>query len=106
MTVNSPHNADTFIAGLRSFVNESRLLAQFDSPSLVKVYRFWEANGTAYMVMPYYEGTTLKQAFKQGRIVPTRNGSEVFWRTCSTRSIPSTVCNVFTATSRPTTSCC
>ncbi|MGH8809090.1 MAG: serine/threonine protein kinase, partial [Noviherbaspirillum sp.] len=70
VTVNSPHYADTFTAGLRSFVNESRLLAQFDSPSLVKVYRFWEANGTAYMVMPYYEGITLKQAFKQGRIVP------------------------------------
>ena len=42
--------------GLKSFVNEARLLAQFDHPSLVKVYRFWEANGTAYMVMPFYEG--------------------------------------------------
>jgi len=27
--------------------------ASFDHPSLVKVYRFWEANGTAYMVMPF-----------------------------------------------------
>ena len=35
------------------FINEARLLAQFDHPSLVKVYRFWEANGTAYMVMPF-----------------------------------------------------
>ena len=34
----------------------------FDHPSLVKVYRFWEANGTAYMVMPFYEGMTLKDA--------------------------------------------
>jgi len=24
------------------------------------VHRFWEANGTAYMVMPYYDGATLK----------------------------------------------
>jgi hypothetical protein len=30
----------------------------------VKVYRFWEANGTAYMVMPYYKGVTLKDALK------------------------------------------
>ena len=37
---------------------------QFDHPSLVKVYRFWEANGTAYMVMPFYEGITLKQKLK------------------------------------------
>ncbi|MEO7245071.1 MAG: serine/threonine-protein kinase, partial [Rubrivivax sp.] len=58
--VRSARHRDTFELGLRSFVNEARLLAQFDHPALVKVYRFWEANGTAYMVMPYYEGTTLR----------------------------------------------
>jgi hypothetical protein len=62
VSVKSERNADTFQAGLRSFVNEARMLAQFDDPSLLKVYRFWEANGTAYMVMPYYQGPTLKQA--------------------------------------------
>ena len=36
------------------------MLARFDHPSLVKVYRFWEANGTAYMVMPYYPRQTLQ----------------------------------------------
>ena len=50
----------TFDAGLRSFINEGKLLASFDHPSLVKVYRFWESHGTAYMVMPFYEGLTLK----------------------------------------------
>jgi hypothetical protein len=58
--VRSARHKETFDAGLKSFINEARLLAQFDHPSLVKVYRFWEANGTAYMVMPLYEGTTLK----------------------------------------------
>lgn len=60
--VKSERYLETFQAGLRSFVNEARLLAQFDHPSLVKVYRFWESNGTAYMVMPFYRGQTLKQA--------------------------------------------
>jgi hypothetical protein len=55
----------TFDAGLRSFVNEARLLASFDHPSLVKVYRFWEDNGTAYMVMPLYEGPTLETWLRQ-----------------------------------------
>ena len=55
-------STETFALGLRSFVNEAQLLASFDHPSLLKVYRFWEANGTAYMVMPYYQGTTLKKA--------------------------------------------
>lgn len=61
VSVKSEQHADTFQAGLRSFVNEARILAQFDHPALIKVYRFWEANGTAYMVMPYYQGRTLKQ---------------------------------------------
>jgi predicted ATPase len=55
-----PHG-ETFEAGRRSFVNEARLLAHFDHPALLKVLRFWEDHGTAYMLMPYYEGPTLKQ---------------------------------------------
>jgi serine/threonine protein kinase len=70
VTIRSRHYAETFTMGLKSFVNEARLLARFDSPSLVKVYRFWEENGTAYMVMPYYDGITLKQALKDRNIVP------------------------------------
>jgi serine/threonine protein kinase len=54
------HEAD-FTLGLRSFVNEARLLARFDHPALVKVHRFWEANGTAYMAMPFYKAQTLRQ---------------------------------------------
>lgn len=65
VAVKSARHAETFQAGLKSFINEARLLAQFDHPSLVKVYRFWEANGTAYMVMPFYEGITLKEALKK-----------------------------------------
>jgi serine/threonine protein kinase len=64
VSVKSERHRETFEAGLKSFVNEARLLAQFDHPSLVKVYRFWEANGTAYMIMPFYEGITLKQKLK------------------------------------------
>ena len=56
----SQANADTFALGLRSFVNEARLLARFDHPSLVKVHRFWEANGTAYMAMALYKGRTVR----------------------------------------------
>jgi serine/threonine protein kinase len=65
VVVRSQRDKDTFEVGRRSFVNEARLLAQFDHPSLVKVFRFWEANGTAYMVMPLYKGVTLKQRLKE-----------------------------------------
>ena len=56
------HHQAVFDSGLASFINEARLLAHFEHPALVKVYRFWKANGTAYMVMPFYEGVTLKSA--------------------------------------------
>ena len=69
VSVRSRASADTFALGLRSFINEGRLLARFDHPSLVKVYRFWEDNGTAYMVMPYYVGRNLRQV-RQGMVVP------------------------------------
>jgi serine/threonine protein kinase len=62
VSVRSEAHAGTFAMALRSFVNEARLLARFDHPALVKVHRFWEDNGTAYMVMPYYEGQTLRAA--------------------------------------------
>ncbi len=60
ITVRSSSFAETYAIGLRSFVNEARLLARFDHPSLVKVYRFWEDNATAYMVMPFLQGVTLR----------------------------------------------
>ena len=66
VTVRSAGDRDVFELGVRSFVNEAQLLAGFDHPALVKVYRFWQANGTAYMLMPYYEGPTLKDILEGG----------------------------------------
>ncbi|HEY9028580.1 MAG TPA: serine/threonine-protein kinase, partial [Burkholderiaceae bacterium] len=64
VTLRSRMHEETFALGLQSFVNEARLLARFDHPALVKVFRFWEANGTAYMAMPLYKGRTLRQLRK------------------------------------------
>ena len=61
-----PQHREAFEAGLRSFLNEARLLAKFSHPALVHVYRFFEENGTAYMVMRYYEGQTFR-AFLLGQ---------------------------------------
>lgn len=60
VAVRSQRDQGTFETGLKSFINEARLLAQFDHPALIKVYRFWEENNTAYMAMRYYQGQTLK----------------------------------------------
>ena len=78
--VRSSADQPVFQAGLASFVAEARLLAQFDHPSLVKVFRFWEANSTAYMVMPLYSGMTLKQARTQMLTPPSEEWlRKVLW---------------------------
>ena len=64
VSARSERHRETYELGLRSFVNEAKLLAQFDHPALVKVYRFWEANGTAYMIMPFYQGVTLRDTVR------------------------------------------
>ena len=67
VVVRDPADQPAFLAGLHSFVAEARLLAQFDHPSLVKVFRYWEEHQTAYMVMPFYRGITLQAARSQMR---------------------------------------
>ncbi len=71
VVIKSAAYADTFALALRSFVNEARLLARFNHPALVKVHQFWEEHGTAYMVMPFYEGPTLRQVLAELGRLPT-----------------------------------
>lgn len=48
--------------GLEKFLMEARTLAQFEGhPNIVSVRDYFQANGTAYFVMSYVEGLTLKQ---------------------------------------------
>jgi len=61
VSLRSGSDEESFRLGRESFVKEAKLLARFDHPSLLKVYRYWEANGTAYMAMPILRGRTLKQ---------------------------------------------
>ena len=107
ITVRSSSFAETYAIGLRSFVNEARLLARFDHPSLVKVYRFWEDNATAYMVMPFLQGVTLRDT-RRAHGAPARRGLDPqrHRRRSCRRSSCSTAKASTTATSRPTTSCC
>ena len=57
-----PHSdadAQDYHWGLTRFLDEARTLARFDHPHLNKVHRFFESNGTAYMVLEYVQGETL-----------------------------------------------
>ena len=50
--------------GLERFLDEARVLARFHHPNIIGVYRFFEAHGTAYIVMEYAEGETLSQVLR------------------------------------------
>lgn len=55
----------TFEWGLKRFLDESRTLASFHHPNIVRVMRFFEANHTAYMVMEFIAGKALSDWVKQ-----------------------------------------
>lgn len=55
--------------GLNRFLDEARTLAKFQHPSIVRVSRFIETNGTAYLVMDFEEGETLEATIiRVGRV--------------------------------------
>lgn len=63
-----PVNTDTafnYKSGLDQFLSEARTLARFAHPNIARVSRYFEANGTAYMVMSYEEGASLSRYLRK-----------------------------------------
>jgi serine/threonine protein kinase/HAMP domain-containing protein len=56
-----PDDHTLYQTGLDSFLTEARILASFRHPNIVRVARFFEAHHTAYMVLEYERGQSLKQ---------------------------------------------
>jgi WD40 repeat protein/serine/threonine protein kinase len=46
--------------GLDRFIEEGPTLAKFNHPNIVRVYRYFVANNTAYIVLHFEEGTSFK----------------------------------------------
>ena len=55
-----PEDRQFYQNGLDSFLVEARTLATFRHPNIVRVARFFEAHRTAYMVLDYERGESLK----------------------------------------------
>jgi len=63
----APRSADCasdFQWGLDRFVDEAQTLAKLDHPNIVRVYDYFRANGTGYMVLQFEEGQSLKSWLK------------------------------------------
>lgn len=73
-----------FQEGLEGFLAEARNTARFSKyPNIVNVYDYFRENGTAYMVMEYMDGITLKQRTKErGGSLPWQEAVEILTTIC------------------------
>ncbi len=73
VSVRPKSNADgeDYRWGLERFMEEAQMLARFRNKSIVQVFRYFEAHGTAYMVMAYEQGESFAEVIKRdgGRFV-------------------------------------
>lgn len=70
--VGAADDLESFNWGLRKFLDEARVLARLNHKNIVRVMRFFESFGTAYLVMEYCEGKSLDQVIKErGPLSPT-----------------------------------
>ncbi|HWP21240.1 MAG TPA: protein kinase [Candidatus Cryosericum sp.] len=77
-----------FEKGREKFVSEAQILARFtDEPSIVGVRGFFHENGTAYIVMNFVEGETLKaRALRNGGRLPSAEVLELIKPLCASLS--------------------
>jgi non-specific serine/threonine protein kinase len=61
-----PGKSDAFDEGLRRFIAEARAMPKFHHASLSYAYQLFRENGSAYIVMPYYPGQTLRAKVRDG----------------------------------------
>ena len=65
ITASAIEDHTVFSRGCEVFLDEARTLAKFKSPYIVHVRDFFREHGTAYIVMDFEEGTTLKAEMKK-----------------------------------------
>ena len=57
--------------GLKRFLSEGRTLAQFNHANIVQVHSLFELNNSAYLVMEYEKGVSLREIMESGTLFDT-----------------------------------
>lgn len=71
VTMTQPGSSDSFEKEMERFLHEARTLAKFSNePGIVGVRDFFRENGTAYIVMEYLDGVTLKSYLTKLGTIP------------------------------------
>lgn len=74
----SDKDASIYDFGLQRFMDEARTLAQFKSQNIVRIARYLEKNGTAYIIMDYEEGVPLSRYLMRCRRLSESEVKNVF----------------------------
>ena len=79
VTVTFVGEKDNYNKGKEKFLKEARIMARFSKDEgIVKVQDFFEINNTAYIVMEYLEGITLKQYLRENERIEPEELLELF----------------------------
>lgn len=71
ITVTYAKQDEAYAAGKRRFISEARVMAKFNKDQgIVGVTDFFESNNTAYIVMEYLDGITLKEYLQGNKRIP------------------------------------
>jgi beta-lactam-binding protein with PASTA domain len=71
VTVYSGEKEEQFQAGLKNIIEEAKRLAKFQNePDIVHVFDCFQENNTAYIIMEYLEGETLKERLQKAGKLP------------------------------------
>ena len=65
VAVRSEQAQAEYLWGRERFMREAQTLARFRHKNIVQVFRYFEGNGTCYMVMAYEAGKSLEQALSE-----------------------------------------
>ena len=79
VTVTFVGEKDNYNKGKEKFLKEARIMARFSKDEgIVKAQDFFEINNTAYIVMEYLEGITLKQYLRENERIEPEELLELF----------------------------
>lgn len=80
VSARSEASRDLFAWGLERFLDEARRLVPFqEHPNVVRVERYFEAQGTAYMVMAFQEGESLGEILGREGTLTEDHIADILW---------------------------
>lgn len=84
VTIYSGEREEQFKEGMLKIIDEARRLAQFQNePNIVHIYDCFEANNTAYIVMEYLDGESVKELLAREGSLPVDKALDIVLKVIS-----------------------